>query len=80
MQKEIEIWIQKDVVSITEDSVQYVLDEISVVNNNSVVHRSKSYKMPLKSNLAKFAKMLTKAIVKTVDDIIENETIPKEKN
>ncbi len=77
MSKEIDQWINQDVILLIEESAQEVLDGINVVNNNFVVQHKSSTKKQSKSLAMKFAEELAKAIVKSVGDILEDTIFPK---
>lgn len=77
MSKEVDEWINQDVIPLIEESAQEVLDGINVVNNNFVVQHKSSTKKQSKSHAMKFAEELAKALVKSVGDILEDTLHPK---
>ena len=69
-------WIDTEVMTMMEENLQDVLDNVNVINNNFVVkHSPKKHT----SNTMKFAEELAKAIVKSVGDILEDTIFPKGK-
>lgn len=68
-------WIDTEVMTIMEENLQDVLDNVNVINNNFVVKHSTPKKHT--SNTMKFAEELAKAIVKSVGDILEDTIFPK---
>jgi len=78
MDKEVNEWIKTGVIPLMEDSLQDVLDSINVVNSTYVVERTTSQKHPQKSRFEKFAENLTKALVKTIGDIVEDTAFGKD--
>ena len=70
-------WIDTEVMTMMEENLQDVLDNVNVINNNFVVKHSTPKKHT--SNTMKFAEELAKAIVKSVGDILEDTIFPKGK-
>lgn len=68
-------WIDTEVMTMMEENLQDVLDNVNVINNNFVVKHSTPKKHT--SNTMKFAEELAKAIVKSVGDILEDTIFPK---
>ena len=68
-------WIDTEVMTMMEENLQDVLDNVNVINNNFVVKHSTPKKH--RSNTMKFAEELAKAIVKSVGDILEDTIFPK---
>ena len=70
-------WIDTEVMTMIEENLQDVLNNINVVNNNFVVKHTTT--KTHKSHTMKFAEELAKAIGKSIGDILEDTIFPKGK-
>ena len=68
-------WIDTEVLAMTEDNVQEVLDNINVVNNNFVVKHTTPKKHT--SNTSQFAERLIRAVAQSLGKILEDTIFPK---